>query len=186
MTRPSFAEGVAVALAAALGGGALFAALAPWLGAAPALRLLAAGLGLAYVLYLLGRGERRAGRPTTLALWAAAALLLWLLPLGLPLYLLAHLGLVWLVRSLHFHAGPLAALADLALGGLALAAALWAAERTGSVALALWCLFLVQALFVAIPARPGGAPAAAAGDGGRRFERAERSAHAALRRLSLD
>jgi hypothetical protein len=48
----------------------------------------------------------------------------------LPLYLLIHVAAIWLLRSLYF-----------------------AITRSGSMFLATWCFFLVQALFVAIPPR---------------------------------
>jgi hypothetical protein len=85
--------------------------------------------------------------------WLVAALGIWLLGLSLPLYLLAHLGLLWLVRSLYFHAGLIAAFADLALVLFGLAAAVWAWLMTDSLTVSLWCFFLVQALFALIPAR---------------------------------
>jgi len=185
MKRPAFIEGVAVALVASLAGGAAFAGLTTLLAGGLALRLLVAGLGLCYVIYLLRRSGVRIGRVTVVAAWLAAAVLAWVSDVPLSLYLLAHIGLVWLVRSLYFHAGVLPALADLGLNGLALAAAVWAAVQTGSVALGLWCLFLTQALFVVIPAdlrrRPG--PAVTRGED--RFSRAHRAAQTALRRLSL-
>ena len=98
-----------------------------------------------------------------------------------------HIGLIWLVRSLYFYASVVSALTDLGLSGLALAAAVWAVTHTGSLFLAIWCFFLVQALFVAIPhalsgkAAPGIQPAADRDD---RFERAHRAAEAAVRKLS--
>jgi hypothetical protein len=81
---------------------------------------------------------------------------------------------------------------DAGLSGLALAAAVWAAISTGSLFLALWCFFLVQALFVAIPNRMS-----APRNHGRRaqksasavdddFERAYRNAEAAVRRLATE
>jgi len=36
------------------------------------------------------------------------------------MYLLVHLGLIWLIRSLYFYSSVLSALADLGLGGLGL------------------------------------------------------------------
>ena len=100
------------------------------------------------------------------------------------LYLLAHVGTLWLVRSVYFHKSGLAAIADLGLNALALAGAVWAASRTGSVFAALWCFFLVQAALVLIPARlvprRPGTPAVAED----RFGRALRNAKAAVRRLT--
>ncbi len=57
----------------------------------------------------------------------------------------------WLVRSLYFYSGVLPALMDLGLSALSITAAVWAISQSGSVFLATWCFFLVQALFVAIP-----------------------------------
>ena len=69
---------------------------------------------------------------------------------GLPLagYVLVHLGLVWLVRSLYYYSGLLPALADLGSALLGAAFAVWAAQRSDSAWLALWCFFLVQAFHV--------------------------------------
>ena len=51
---------------------------------------------------------------------------------GLPLagYVLVHVGLVWLVRSLYYYSGLLPALADLASRLLGAAFAVWAAQRS--------------------------------------------------------
>jgi hypothetical protein len=186
MSRPGFLEGAGVALAAAAGGTLVHGVLVPLVSAPAALRTVTALVGLAYVLYLLSRTRERVGRVTTLVAWGLAAGLAWIIEPPLAPYALAHLGAVWLIRSLYFHARPLAALADLGLTVLALAAAFWAGQRTGSLFLALWCLFLVQALFVAIPARVGGrslrTPQRGGGEDG--FERAHRAGETAVRRLS--
>ncbi|MGD2084494.1 MAG: hypothetical protein PVF91_16140 [Chromatiales bacterium] len=186
MTRPGFLEGAVVALAAAAGGTIAHTALVPLLSAPTGVRAVVALLGLAYLLYLLARTRERVGRVTTFAAWSLVATLAWMLDLPLGLYVLVHLGAVWLVRSLYFHARPLAALADLGLTALAVAAAAWAADRTGSLFLTLWCLFLVQALFVAIPQRIAPRPGRARADDGAQegFQRAHRAAESAVRRLS--
>ncbi len=184
MKRPSFFEGVGVALTASIGGGVLFTVLITLFAGGFVLRALIAALGLLYVLYLLRCSEERVGRISAVAVWLAAASGIWLLGLGLPLYLLAHLGLVWLVRSLYFHASLIGAFADLALVSLGLAAGVWGWLTTGSVGIGLWCFFLVQALFVLIPARikPRSAqPAAAQTD---RFQHAYRAAEAAVAKIS--
>jgi len=186
MKRPGFFEGVAVGLIASSIGSVLFVAFAMIFDADTALSLLIALLGLAYTAYLLGRSVERVGRLTTLLLWFVAAGLVWLWSPGLPLYLLFHLGLIWLVRSLNFHASLLSALADLGLNGLALASGLWATERTGSAFMSLWCFFLVQALFVAIPAwsRQSSQRFPSEPQDHDAFQQAHRAAEAALRRLS--
>jgi len=187
MKRPTFLEGVLVALAASLGAGVLGTALGTLFAGAGVLHLVTAVVGLSYVLYLLSRSPERVGRITTLVAWILAAGAAWGLGLPIGLYLLAHLGLIWLVRSLHFHSSLLAAVADLGLSGLGLAAALWAVLHTGSLLLGVWCFFLVQALFVVIPPRLSRrpfrpSPGAEGDEGDERFRQAERAADAALRK----
>lgn len=183
MKRPTFFEGVAVALVASLAAGACYAALVLVFPSAGVVRFVVAGLGLAYVVYLLKRTDERVGRVVAIAAWAIAALALWIFAPPTLLYLAVHLGLLWLVRSLYFHGSLLSALADLGLVALGLAASVWAATQTHSVALSVWTFFLVQALFVAIPPRVA-APEAAAHDVPEDpFQRAHRAAEAALRRM---
>ncbi|MEJ2456372.1 MAG: hypothetical protein P8103_19795 [Candidatus Thiodiazotropha sp.] len=186
MKRPGFFEGVGVALAASVAGGVLFTVLAGLFAGGFVLRGLVALLGLLYVIYLLSRSTERVGRITALSAWLAAALGIWLLGLSLPLYLLAHLGLIWLVRSLYFHSGPITAFADLGLVLFGLAAALWAWLHTGSLGLGIWCFFLVQALFVLIPAnlRRGPSRSMASATETDPFQQAYRTAEAAVARLS--
>jgi hypothetical protein len=187
MKQPTFFEGVAVALGASLVGSLLYAVLSPLGTAGWMLHLLIAGLGFGYVVYLLGRSRERAGRFTVLVLGSLAAGVTWFLTPSLALYLLAQVGVIWLVRSLYFYASLLSALADLGLSALSLAAALWAWVQTGSLFLTLWCFFLTQALFVVIPARITGKEGENHPDPKRadRFERAHRAAQAAVRKLSI-
>jgi hypothetical protein len=186
MKQPTFFEGVALALAASLLGSALYSVLSSVFPAGAVLRLLIAGIGLAYVFYLLSRSRERVGRVTVVACWALAAGVIWFIAPPLMLYGLMHLGLIWLTRSLYFYSSVLAALADLGLSGLSLASAIWAASQTGSVFLSLWCFFLVQALFVAIPARlsHSNRETQTGPEKEDRFQRAHRTAEAAVRKLS--
>ncbi len=85
--------------------------------------LIIAGLGLLYTLYLFSRSSERVGRVVTLSAWSVAAILIWFLNLPFTLYLLLHIGLIWLILSLYFYTSPLSALADLGLSGLSMAAA---------------------------------------------------------------
>jgi len=184
--QPTFLEGVAVALAASFFGSAAYATLTWLFPNAGALRLTLAGLGLGYVIYLLSRSQERVGRIAALTVWALTAGATWLVQPSLLLYVLVHLSLIWLIRSLYFHAGVLCTLADLGLTSLGLAAAIWAAAESGSVFLSIWCFFLVQALFVAIPTRLNRGPGANPPGGAEpdRFQCAHRSAQAALRKLT--
>jgi hypothetical protein len=186
MKRPHFLEGVVVALTASVGGGVLYGVISTLFPGGGVLRLLIAALGLGYILYLLRRSPERVGRITVPAAWLGMAVVTWFSAAPLAIYVLVHLGAVWLIRSLYFYSSVLSALADLCLSGLGLAVAVWALLQTGSVFTGLWCFFLVQALFVAIPAtlprRPGSQPQHP--DEEDRFQHAHRVAEAAVRKLS--
>ncbi len=151
MKRPTFFHGVIVAAVFAFFASAVIATLTPFVGFLYVIRLVIPALGLAYLLYLFSNSKERVGRVTTLSLWSALAAITWWVAPPLPLYLLIHVGAMWLVRSLYFYSGVLPALMDLGLSFLSITAAVWAITQTGSVFLATWCFFLVQALFVAIP-----------------------------------
>jgi len=185
MKRPSFFHGVVVAAVFGFFASAVVATLTPFVGLGVVLRLVIPALGLAYLLYLFSRSEDRVGRVTTLALWSALAAVTWWVAPPLPLYLLIHVAAVWLVRSLYFYSGVLPALMDLGLSTLSVSATVWAITRSGSMFLATWCFFLVQALFVAIT------PSVKSGQKSLRntavesetFENARRQADQALRQL---
>jgi hypothetical protein len=179
---PSLGVGLVVALIFSACGAALLAALTPWLGTGLALRAVIALLGLAYVIYAIGRSGERVGRITTLVCWLVVACGAWVAGLPLVAYVLVHLAVVWLVRSLYYYSGLMPALADLGVTLLGAAFAVWAAQRSDSACLAFWCFFLVQAFHVSIPASLTGGPAPGAPDDA--FARAHRAAEAAVRRLS--
>ena len=183
MKRPSFLQGVLVALVLSFFGSALFAALAPVFGGVTVLRLLIALLGLAYVLYLISRSTARVGRLLTLALWLSGSALTWLLAPPLAVYALLHVGMASLIRSLYLYASVLSALLDLGLCALSVTAAVGTMAHSGSLFLALWCFFLVQALFSIIPASLKAAGARCEVAAEEPFDRAQRAAEAALRRI---
>lgn len=182
MRRPGFLQGVLVAAVASFFGGALYAALIAVVGAGAALRLLIALLGLAYVLYLLSCSATRVGRVVTVAGWLAVSAATWLLAPPLALYAVVHVGLIWLVRSLYLYSSVVCALADLGLAVLGTLVAVGTIEHTGSLFLALWSFFLVQALTAAVPAALKSRPRAPAAPD-EPFERARRIAEAALQRI---
>ncbi|WP_295387005.1 hypothetical protein [uncultured Thiodictyon sp.] len=155
MNRPTFLEGVLVALVAAVGAEVLDTGLRLALWPGPALRLTTAALGLGYILYLVSRSDERAGRVLLVLAWMPVTGTALALVPGVWSQVLVQLALVWLARVWCFHATPSAALLDLGLVLAGAATAVWAGVHSGSLFLALWCLFLVQALFGAIPARPG-------------------------------
>ncbi len=185
MKRPTFFHGVVVAAILGFFASAIVATLTPFLGLGAVVRLVIPLLGLAYLLYLLNRTAERVGRVTTLTLWTAMAAVTWWVAPPLPLYLMVHVGTIWLVRSLYFYSGVMPALMDLGLGALSISAAVWAITRSGSVFLATWCFFLVQALFVAIPpaVQRQAKPEQSTPVDNENFERARRQADAALAQL---
>ena len=182
MTRPGFLEGVGIALALAVGGGVAFALLAPLFAGTFLLKAVAAAAGLGYLLFLVARGRVRTGRVVTLAAWALATVAAWAFA-PLTLYLAAQAGMLWLLRVLLLGRGFVAALADLGLVALGLAASGWALARTGSVGVALWSFFLVVALAAFVPARVTRRASREARTDPDRFQQAHHAAEAALRAL---
>ena len=185
MNRPTFFHGVVVAAVLAFAGSVVIGALTPFVGVGSVVRLVIPAVSLAYILYLLRSSTERVGRISTLTLWSALALATWWYGPPLPLYVLVHVGAVWLVRSLYFYSGVIPALMDLGLSAMSVTAFIWAISRTGSVFLATWSFFLVQALFVLIPlsiARRGEAREAPATDN-EPFNNARRQADQALQQL---
>jgi hypothetical protein len=187
MKRPAFLEGVLVAVIASAAGAILFSIAATLVAGDMALRLVVAAVSLAYILYLLRRSQQRIGRIVCIAAWLAVAGGVWFAHPSLVIYIGAHIGLIWLLRSLYFYSSVLPALADLGLNALSVAAAAWAVTHSGSVGLSLWCFFLVQALFALIPTQikgsiRSGQPHTVHVDD--KFQRAHRAAETALRKLS--
>lgn len=186
MTKPGFLEGVGVALAGSVLGSLTYSILGLVMPAAAVLRIVIAGLSLAYILYLFGRSRRRTGQVTIVIIWSLMMLMLWFFSSSILLFIAVNLILIWLVRSWYFHTCLPALLADLMLNGFALLAAAWAVTQSGSLLLACWCFFLVQALYTAIPQRSPQTHQAMPGacTDAERFQRAQRTAEAALQRLS--
>ena len=181
--RPSFGASLGLGLVLSLCGAALLSVLAPMLSASFALRAVIAIVAFAYVLYLIGKSGERVGRITTVACWLVAALGAAAAGLPLAAYVLVHVGLIWLVRSLYYYSGLLPALADFGLGVLGVVFAVWAAQRTGSAWLAFWCFFLTQSFHALIPQSLATRESRARGADDT-FNRAHRAAEEAIRRLS--
>jgi len=185
MRRPTFLHGAVAAAIFALVASVAVTAAKPIAIFPGFYQPLVAALGLAYLLYALSHSRERVGRVTTLSLWAGMSLTLWLLDTSFGFYLMAQIIALWLIRSLYFYSSLMSACLDLALNFAALATACWAAVHTGSVFLTVWCFFLVQALFVAIPPavkrEAGGLHAT--GKDTEKFERARLTAEMAIRQL---
>jgi hypothetical protein len=182
----SFGGGVLVAFVLGIAGSVGFGVLSAVFGTVVALKAMIAGLGLAYVLWLFSRSRERVGRVTLLAAWGVAAAASWAFVPTLALYFAVHVGLLWLVRSLYFYSGVLPAVMDLGLSAFSAGVAVWAAGRSGSPFIAIWCFFLVQALAAAIPTRIRGRAEVmrAARPESDAFRRAQRMAEVAVGRLA--
>lgn len=186
MNKFSFVEGLCLALIASVCGTLLLFALAPLFTLGFLFKLIVNVIGFGNILYLLIRAPRRIGRITAFTVWALLATLGWLFIDSILVLIGLHLTMIWLIRSVYFYTSPSAALVDLGLCGLSLAAAVRVFSHTGSLALGIWCLFLIQALVSMIPSdfkrtMPAQTAAKAGSD---RFDRACRSAERALRKLS--
>lgn len=185
MKRPGIFQGIVIALVLAVLSSAIFMVTRPLLGGSLVLRGLISLMSLVYVLYLLRKSTVRTGRITTVAAWLVFSISIWLWSPPLTAFLLTYTGFIWLVRSFYFHSSILTSLTDLGLCCLAVIAAAWAATQTNSLFLSVWCFFLVQALFVLVPAgwarRSEKTGIALCSD---RFTGAYRNAEAAWRRLS--
>lgn len=185
MKKPTFFHGVVVAAVLAFAASVVIGALTPFVGVGSVIRFIIPMISLGYILYLLRSSSERVGRVTTISLWSALAITTWWVDPPLPFYVLVHVSAVWLVRSLYFYSGIFPAFMDLGLSAISVSAFIWAMSRTGSVFLATWTFFLVQALFVAIPAslsgkKSGRVPLETKNDS---FDRARRQADQALQQL---
>lgn len=185
MKRPGFFRGVIAAAVLAIGASAFVAAFIPFLGTVTVARLVIPGLAFAYLLYLLPMSGERVGRVTTFSLWSLMAIGAWLFVPSFSFYVLIHVGALWLIRSLYFYSGIVPSLMDIVLSGGAAIVALGTMHRTGSVFLATWAFFLLQALFVTIPAslRKKTVPVSPPERRDDGFERSRRQAEAALKQL---
>jgi len=190
MNRPSFFEGVGVALIVALVSAAGIFTLSSVFFSATPIYLLTAIVSLAYIAYLLARSGEKTGRASVVLLWFVVTVSGFVFIPSLFFFVLLQLGLIWLVRSLYYHNSIVAALLDLGLFALSLMISAWSWFNTQSVFVSVWSFFLTQALFVLIPWR--GNPthgahkskACHATAGSDRFETAYRAAESAVRKLA--
>ncbi|MFV2090727.1 MAG: hypothetical protein ACC642_08725 [Pseudomonadales bacterium] len=185
MKRPSFFRGVIVAAVLALAGAIGYAGLSTIIGPALAIRLVTAALGGAYILYLLRGSNDKTGRIAVFTGWITVTSGMWFVGVDLTGVIITQAVLISLVRAFYHHASVLAGLLDLGLSAFALSAAIWASAESQSLFLSVWSFFLVQALFVGIPAelrmtRKPGNPQPVDD----RFGRAFRTAETAIKRIA--
>ncbi len=183
MKTASFNEGLLVAFISSLAGTVIYYLLSAFVADSYLFRLLISMGSFAYVLYLLSRSQTPVGRVSTMVAWVLVSSVLWFYWPPAAVFILVNVSIIWLVRSLYFYSSVVSALADLGLNLLSIAAAYWAAQQTGSLFLSIWCFFLTQAMFVAIPKNllATNKPKLPADD---RFRSAHRAAQSALTKLS--
>jgi hypothetical protein len=188
MHRPTLLEGVLVALVLSLSVSPLVVFLQLAIGSLLAWKIGIMVLAYTYMCYLLTRSRRRSGR-VTLGLLALTVLLAsFVLNLRFPTILLLCVTLMWAVRSFAYSRSLVSAVLQGGVCVLGCGAALIVYGHRGSLALAIWSFFLVQAAFVLIPAQfirrsatPGGTTLGDASDG---FRLAYHAAKQALERLT--
>ena len=186
--KPTFFEGVAVALVASLVIAATTFVFANIFFSMGMMQIFIALVSAVYIAYLMIRSHEKLGRLTVFTLWFAITLLSMVVSPSLAIFVLVQLGMIWIIRSLYYYNSVLAALADLGLMGLSIIVSLWAWWNTQSLLMAMWCFFLVQALFVLIPkqlSKPASKDShlQKASD---RFEHAYLAAEQAARQLTLN
>lgn len=186
MNKPTFWEGVVVALLASLTGAIGFFAFSFLFTEDMAIRLVISGLAFVYSLYLLGRSGERIGRIAVMLSWCILSAVVWLFDPPLTLFLIFHVLSIWLIRSLYFYSRLFPSLADLGLCLFGIASAFWALFHTGSPFLTFWCFFLTQALFAVFPAvtKQMNVDKASISNGEAEFKRAYQAAEAAVRKLA--
>ena len=188
MRRPTLLESILVALVLSLGVSPLVVFVQLAVGGLLAWKLGVVVLAYSYMCYLLARSGRRSGR-VTLGLLALTVLLVSLVfNLRFPTILLLCVTLMWAVRSFAYSRSLVSALLQGGVYVLGCGAALIVYGHSGSLALAIWSFFLVQAAFVLIPAQfirrsatPSGTTLGGAPDG---FGLAYHAAEQALERLT--
>ena len=184
MSRQGFWREAGVALGLSIVGALAWSALSMLLNPALAMRWVIAALGIAYAITQLRGLDVRIGRILAVGAWLALDIALFALDPPLLGWLLVQAAAIWILRCWACHGSFSAALIDGVLGLFAVAAGVVVIRATHSAFLALWSFFLIQALFVFIPASLRAAPRNCEPDNEDRFSQAQRSAESALQRLA--
>jgi hypothetical protein len=145
-----------VALLASLVASPLVFGLRLVLGVSMAWKAAIVLLASAYIVYLLARSSRTASRTT----FAVLSVLVLLASLGFEIrwsvVALIAVALIWGIRAYAYSQSLVVTLLHGGICLLGLSAALWAYAHSGSIALASWSFFLMQAAFGLVPPRLAG------------------------------
>lgn len=187
MKRPSFAEGVLLALLLSMAASFLYATVTWVLSGIGVIQLLITVISFSYMLYILVRSGEKIGRVVFMGLWFLISSVMWLFDIPLALFSLLHLMMLWVVRSLYFYSSIVSSLIDFSLIGLGLAFSTWSFYQTGSVFMSIWSFFLTQSLFVFIPEQIGAIKNKRANvNNGGEFNQAFKNANNAIRKLTIN
>ena len=150
MKSPSLSSGIGFAFFAAIATAILTLSL-PIVLPLLAPKFTLALITIAYLYYLIRRSGEKTGRVVIGSISIGVSLIALTIEMSLFEFILIELGLIWIVRSLYLRARPLPALLDglLVIAGVLLAS--WGILQTQSLAIAVWCFYLVQALFIEWP-----------------------------------
>ena len=186
MRKPSLLAGIAFAFAIAVFALPMWSALNAALPYPWAFRTTVIIPYLAYTVYLLATTRRRIGNLTLSVTNLAIAIGLLSLPTSNSVVSCVLVALVTLNRSLLFHRSMVSIALDVFVSAAGLSFAGYLFTSTWSMAAALWGYFLLQSVFVMIPARfseTSGFISAGVEDPVDPFQHSRRQAQAALQRL---
>ena len=187
MHRPTLLEGVLVALILSLSVSPLVVFVQLAIGSLLAWKIAVMVMAYTYMGYLLARSGRRRGQVTLGLLALTVVLASLVFNLRFSTILLLCVTLIWAVRSFAYSHSLVSAVLQGGVCVLGCGAALMVYGHSGSLALAIWSFFLVQAAFVLIPAqflcRPAAPGSATLGDTPDDFGPAYHAAEQALERL---
>lgn len=183
---PGILNGILAALVISLAAGATSLLLSGFIYQSTLFALVLYGATFSYLIYLLKKSSARIGRVVVVSSWAGISLVCWFFDVPLLEQILIQAGLIWLVRSLYFHASLIAAVLDFVLVAVGLAAGTWAMVNTGSLATTVWSFFLIQALFCWIPdlSRKASGESSNSQRGQNNFQSAHRAALDAVHKLA--
>jgi len=154
MRKPSLFQGIVVAAGLALVAASLVEliprysrwTLAAW-------DAIVAIVALLYILLVLAHARGKTGRFAVGVISTVPLISGVLFGINLPVMLCLAVALIWLSRTLYAHTSLIGAAQDAFLSVVALGWAVGTLSLTRSFVWAVWCFFLVQALFVVIPVK---------------------------------
>lgn len=180
MNRFSFFNHIALSVALSLMTITLHNTVTPFIGYDYGYRILILSLSVGYLSFLLHQLKPRFGVALILVFWCVMSLLLFTFNPSLPIWLMAHIGCLWMVRATLRYQHIQHWLLDSLVNLLAICAGIATYLHTQNIGLSVWSYFLVLALVALLaPSREQEIQTFNASP----FQVAQNAANAALRRL---